>query len=247
MKYSTVFALLSLVPAGRASGDDQKVLHLGVNDPCTGAGGRPGVCIATAACTAGGGDFISGACPGTPTDIKCCTKASCGTTGGDCRWASTCSSGSVLAGLCPGPANFKCCFPPNPLGNLPGLNAPQSMHSRVIISRVINMPGIANSDRKRACYVAMVTARQESSILVLANRNVADSYNYPYDGVGSDHDSVGIFQQRASWGTTRDRMDPVSFCPKAFASNRPFLSFFFFTKWLMALHRLLVRISSSRR
>jgi hypothetical protein len=56
----------------------------------------------------------------------------------------------------------------------------------------------------------MVTARQESDIKVLANPNVPASFNYPHDGQGSDHDSVGIFQQRQSWGSTKDLMSPVS-------------------------------------
>jgi len=83
----------------------------------------------------------------------------------------------------------------------------------VIIFRVKNS-GIAASRLKRACQVAMVTARQESTIRVLANSNVADSYKYPHDGVGSDHDSVGIFQQRPSWGTIKDRMDPANSADK---------------------------------
>lgn len=79
-----------------------------VNGPCTGAGGAPGVCIATAACTKGGGKFISNACPGTPTDIKCCSKAACGS-GGRCQFENTCTNGNILSNLCPGPAAFKCC------------------------------------------------------------------------------------------------------------------------------------------
>lgn len=174
-----------------------------IDGPCADGSG---VCIATAKCTSGGGHFISNACPGTPDNIKCCTKPVCGTSG-SCRWASQCT-GTPLSGLCPGPTKFNCCYPPDPLGNLPELNSVQSKHTRVIISRV-KRSGIAVNNLKRACQVAMVTARQESRILVLANSNVAQSYNYPYDGVGNDHDSVGIFQQRPSWGTVKDRMDPV--------------------------------------
>jgi hypothetical protein len=62
---------------------------------------------------------------------------------------------------------------------------------------------------KRACLVSIATAYQESGIRVLANTGVAASYNYPHDGEGKDHDSVGIFQQRAGWGTVQARMDPV--------------------------------------
>lgn len=78
-----------------------------VNGPCTGAGGAPGVCISTTDCTAGGGRHILNACPGTPDNIRCCTKTSCGN-GGNCRFTSQCS-GTSVSNLCPGPASFKCC------------------------------------------------------------------------------------------------------------------------------------------
>ena len=81
-----------------------------INGPCTGGGGAPGVCISTSSCTNTGGHYITGACPGTPNDIKCCTKPSC-SSGGSCQWVSQCSSGKTVSGLCPGPADFKCCLP----------------------------------------------------------------------------------------------------------------------------------------
>ncbi|KAG8754961.1 hypothetical protein FRC14_004484 [Serendipita sp. 396] len=81
-----------------------------VNGKCTGKNGAPGVCIATAKCTSGGGTYISNACPGTPDDIKCCTKPSCGS-GGNCRWTSQCTTGNIANNLCPGPNDFKCCLP----------------------------------------------------------------------------------------------------------------------------------------
>ena len=34
-------------------------------------------------------------------------------------------------------------------------------------------------------------------MLVYANKKVPESLKYPHDAVGSDYDSVGIFQQRA--------------------------------------------------
>ncbi len=85
-----------------------------VDGPCTGSGGAPGVCVATAKCSAGGGESISDACPGTPNDIQCCTKAACGN-GGNCRWKSECT-GDTLVGQCPGPADFACCVPKGPGG-----------------------------------------------------------------------------------------------------------------------------------
>lgn len=78
-----------------------------VNGPCS-ADGTPGVCISSATCSDSAGTSHSGFCPDDPADIKCCTKPDCGS-GGNCRWTSQCS-GSSQAGLCPGPADFKCCL-----------------------------------------------------------------------------------------------------------------------------------------
>ncbi|KAF2704290.1 hypothetical protein K504DRAFT_442414 [Pleomassaria siparia CBS 279.74] len=187
-----------------------------INGPCTGAGGAPGACISTSSCSSGGGSFISNACPGTPDNIKCCVKTSCGS-GGDCRWTSQCGSGmTTQSGLCPGPDTFKCCIkkpdddgstpaPSDPQGKLPGLSAVQTKRARTIIARA--KKDFESSQQKRACYIAITTAFQESNILILANSNYPSSLEYPHDGVGHDHDSVGIFQQRASWGSTEERMD----------------------------------------
>jgi hypothetical protein len=87
-----------------------------VNGPCTGKDGRTGVCIAKSSCDGTGESWINNACPGTPDDIKCCTKPSCQQAGrsGDCRWEDKCGAGSeTLTGLCPGPSAFKCCVPRN--------------------------------------------------------------------------------------------------------------------------------------
>lgn len=57
--------------------------------------------------------------------------------------------------------------------------------------------------------IAIMMALQESSLRVLANANISESLSYPYDGVGSDHDSLGSAQQRpaAGWGTVEQLMD----------------------------------------
>lgn len=78
-----------------------------VNGPCS-VDGTPGVCIPSATCSGSDGSFRSGFCPDDASDVKCCIKPDCGT-GGNCRWTSQCS-GSSQAGLCPGPADFKCCL-----------------------------------------------------------------------------------------------------------------------------------------
>lgn len=93
-----------------------------INGRCTGSGGRAGVCISTSSCSSGGGVSISGACPNDPADIKCCTKASCGS-GGSCKWTSDCT-GSTQSGLCPGPSNFMCCLGTGSGGGFPTPSIP---------------------------------------------------------------------------------------------------------------------------
>jgi hypothetical protein len=61
---------------------------------------------------------------------------------------------------------------------------------------------------RRAFVVAIATALQESNLRVLANPAIPGSMNHPNQGVGYDHDSVGLFQQRPNWGTTNQLMDP---------------------------------------
>jgi len=66
----------------------------------------------------------------------------------------------------------------------------------------------------KGCEVAMATALVESNIHVYANSAVPASLKCPYDHgfIGSDHDSVGIFQQRVSiygGGNVCNPMDPT--------------------------------------
>ncbi|PZF97887.1 M23 family metallopeptidase [Micromonospora deserti] len=60
----------------------------------------------------------------------------------------------------------------------------------------------------RGWVIAVATAMQESRLRNLANRTVGESRNLPNEGVGADHDSVGLFQQRAGWGSVAQRMTP---------------------------------------
>lgn len=63
----------------------------------------------------------------------------------------------------------------------------------------------------RDILTALTVALDESSLQNLANSSVPDSYQYAHDGVGSDHASVGIFQQQVGiWGTTSDLMNPTN-------------------------------------
>jgi hypothetical protein len=92
--------------------------------------------------------------------------------------------------------------PPAPVG---GLNQRQMEHAATIVrvGRQMGLPA-------QAYVVALATALQESYLRVLANPTYPESSNLPHDGTGSDHDSVGIFQQRpaSGWGTVAECMDP---------------------------------------
>ncbi|PWU47994.1 peptidase M23 [Micromonospora globispora] len=60
----------------------------------------------------------------------------------------------------------------------------------------------------RGWVVALATAMQESALRNLANSTVPASLALPHEGVGSDHDSLGLFQQRPGWGSVQQRMTP---------------------------------------
>ncbi|SCL40002.1 Peptidase family M23 [Micromonospora pallida] len=61
----------------------------------------------------------------------------------------------------------------------------------------------------RAWVIAVATAMQESGLRNLANPTVAGSQRIPNEGIGWDHDSLGLFQQRAGWGSVEQRLDPA--------------------------------------
>jgi hypothetical protein len=56
--------------------------------------------------------------------------------------------------------------------------------------------------------IGVAVALTESGLRMHANRAVPTSLLYPHDDIGSDHDSVGLFQQRdnGAWGSVSDRM-----------------------------------------
>lgn len=60
-----------------------------------------------------------------------------------------------------------------------------------------------------ACKAAFATAITESNIYIYANDKVPKSLKYPFDKKGSDHDSVGVFQQRAKYYPVAEAMSPA--------------------------------------
>lgn len=89
-------------------------------------------------------------------------------------------------------------------GGLPGLTAAQARNARTITATADTRGG------HPAAYVALMTALAESDLLVLSNPNDPSGRGLPAQGVGYDHDSLGLFQQRPSWGTAAQRMDPIA-------------------------------------
>ena len=64
----------------------------------------------------------------------------------------------------------------------------------------------------KGATIGEATALVESGdpLRMWANSSVPESLKFPHDAVGSDHDSVGLFQQRqnGAWGPLADNMDP---------------------------------------
>lgn len=90
-------------------------------------------------------------------------------------------------------------------GHRTGLSQKQREYAAAIIAKGEKM-GIP----RRGLVIAVATAMQESKLLMYANSSVPASLKLPHDAVGSDHDSVGLFQQRPSWGTMAERMDATT-------------------------------------
>ena len=93
-----------------------------------------------------------------------------------------------------------------------GFSAEQLGNAAAIRTAAADMD-VPDSGVKIAIMVALV----ESNLLNLANTGVPESLSVPNQGTGSDHDSVGIMQQRPSsgWGTPTELMKP-EFAARAF-------------------------------
>lgn len=86
------------------------------------------------------------------------------------------------------------------------LNRQQLTHAGTIITTGSNTPGVGRD----GILIALMAALTESTLRQLANTGTyPESGDYPNDGKGSDHDSLGLFQMRpqAGWGTVAELMD----------------------------------------
>lgn len=139
--------------------------------------------------------------------------------------AGTMMGGDPKAGITP--AGFSCGNPATiqqisvNTPKVPGYTSAQVATAATIIK--------TGQDKKmppRAWVIAVATAMQESNLRNLASNSkrwptvARISQSMPHDGVGSDHDSVDPFQQRAdegqaaaqgkkAWGPTKDLMVPA--------------------------------------
>lgn len=178
-----------------------------------------GTCGSTSSC---GGFSVPGYCPG-DSSVQCCVSKSCSTSSGSGNCMNTsngCSGGSFVAGACPGDSSVQCCVKGSSGGGgggtISGLDSTQSSHAYAIMDETKH-----ESLPRQACLAAMATALTESSILVYANDAVPSSLNYPHDAVGSDYDSIGIFQQRASIYTNiAADMDPAQSAAQFFTGMK---------------------------
>ncbi|MGO3658136.1 M23 family metallopeptidase [Micrococcaceae sp. AOP34-BR2-30] len=86
------------------------------------------------------------------------------------------------------------------------LNKQQLTHAGTIITTGSGIPGVGRD----GILIALMAALTESTLRQLANTGTyPESGDYPNDGNGSDHDSLGLFQMRpqAGWGTVAELMD----------------------------------------
>lgn len=95
-----------------------------------------------------------------------------------------------------------------------GLDRAQMANAEAIVrtGREMGVP-------RRGLVIAVATAMQESNLYNVASGVLPESQDYPHQGVGWDHDSVGLFQQRSSsgWGPVGRLMDP-EFATRQFLS-----------------------------
>jgi hypothetical protein len=99
-------------------------------------------------------------------------------------------------------------------GPLNGLTDVQARNARTIVTatqQLMISDAESPASQERAELIAVMTAETESTLHNYANPRVPASEDLPSDGnppSGGDHDSVGLFQQRANWGPLATRMTP---------------------------------------
>jgi peptidoglycan DL-endopeptidase CwlO len=89
-------------------------------------------------------------------------------------------------------------------GPIAGISDTAAANGRVVAAVSVARGG------DQAALIALMIGLTESGLRVLANPNDPAGNAFPHEGVGSDHASLGIFQQQPWWGTAAQRMEPVA-------------------------------------
>jgi hypothetical protein len=114
-----------------------------------------------------------------------------------------CGSGSLLVSSIPESLTARTSD-----GRAITLSKQQLTRAATIMTIGAQTPGIGRDGVR----VALMAALAESTLRMLANpRAYPESTQYPNDGDGFDHDSLGLFQLRvaAGWGSVAELMDPA--------------------------------------
>jgi cell wall-associated NlpC family hydrolase len=93
------------------------------------------------------------------------------------------------------------CATSGPIAGIPDVAA---ANGRVVAAVAVARGG------DQAAVIALITGLAESGLRVLSNPHDPAGAAFPSQGVGSDHASLGIFQQQPWWGTAAARMEPVA-------------------------------------
>ncbi|MBF4561239.1 M23 family metallopeptidase [Agreia pratensis] len=115
---------------------------------------------------------------------------------------AACAPGSLIVSLIPDSLTAT-----TKTGETITLNRQQLTHAATIITVGGQTDGIG----RPGVTIALMAALTESTLRMLANAGTyPESGDYPNDGNGSDHDSLGLFQMRpqSGWGTVAELMDP---------------------------------------
>ncbi|MCI4658495.1 M23 family metallopeptidase [Cryobacterium zhongshanensis] len=115
---------------------------------------------------------------------------------------NSCGSGSLVVGSIPDSFSAQ-----TRDGRTIALDKRQLTHAGTIITVGARTVGVGRD----GVLIALLAALTESTLRMLANTDAyPESGSYPNDGIGSDHDSLGLFQMRpvSGWGTVAELMDP---------------------------------------
>ncbi|MFI5782661.1 C40 family peptidase [Nocardia sp. NPDC051570] len=96
----------------------------------------------------------------------------------------------------------------------PGTEALNESQQRILATIVGR--GVDRRIPTQGQTIAVTVALDESTLRNLANPHVPESLTYPNDGIGVDHNSIGIFQQQPDlgWGTVPELMNPATAADK---------------------------------